>query len=120
EVSADEHALPPDEEEPPDRPRVDARTLIRERRAVMFVVAVQRLGVRAHACTSSLSAASRLGFMTACLAPGTPYPYGPPTTCGISSQLKIGGGRETRHPSVRACQGFASAIGPRAQLVTTL
>ena len=47
--------------------------------------------------------------MIACRAPGTPYSYGPPTTCGISSKLNIGGGDETCHSSVRACHGFASA-----------
>ena len=60
------------------------------------------------------------GLSTACRAPGTPYSYGPPTTCGISSKLKIGGGEDTCHSSVRACHGFASAIGPRTQLVIML
>ena len=56
----------------------------------------------------------------ACRAPGTPYSYGPPTTCGISSKLKTGGGDETCHSSVIARHGFDSAIGPRAQLTITL
>ena len=50
--------------------------------------------------------------MIACRAFGTPYSYGPPTTCGISSKLKIGGGELTCHSSVSACHGFASAAGP--------
>ena len=58
--------------------------------------------------------------MTACRAPGTPYSYGPPTTCGISSKLKIGGGEVTCHSSVSARHGFDSAIGPRVQLVMML
>ena len=49
-------------------------------------------------------------------APGTPYSYGPPTTCGGSSKLKIGGGELTCHSSVNARHGLADAIGPRAQL----
>ena len=49
-------------------------------------------------------------------APGTPYSYGPPTTCGGSSKLKIGGGELTCHSSVIARHGLAGAIGPRAQL----
>ena len=52
-----------------------------------------------HACTSS-AVRSFAGLMTAWRAPGTPYSYGPPTTCGISSKLKIGGGEETCHSSV--------------------
>ena len=58
--------------------------------------------------------------MTAGRAPGTPYSYGPPTTCGISSKLKMGGGEETCHSSVRAPHGFEGAIGPRIQLETML
>ena len=59
-----------------------------------------------HACTSSASRASFCGAMTACRAPGTPYSYGPPTTCGISSKLKMGGGEETCHSSVSARHGI--------------
>src|SRR5581483_5236521 len=51
----------------------------------------------------------------ACWAPGTPYSYGPPTTCGTVSKLKIGGGDETCHSIVSARQGFAGAGSPRAQ-----
>ena len=43
---------------------------------------------------------------------GTPYSYGPPTTCGISSKLKIGGGEQTCHSSVIACHGFARRDRP--------
>src|SRR5919106_5579717 len=71
-----------------------------------------------HAGTSCASCASLAGLKIACRAPGTPYSYGPPTTWGISSKLKIGGGEVTCHSRVRACQGFASATGPRCQLVT--
>ena len=58
----------------------------------------------AHTC-ASCSAPPR---STACFAPGTPYSYGPPTTCGISSKLNTGGGERhlplDRHrpPRVRA------------------
>ena len=57
---------------------------------------------------------------TACTAPGTPYSYGPPTTDGIESKLKIGGGEDTCHSIVRAFQGFATARGPLRHDVTTL
>src|SRR5207253_4485883 len=59
---------------------------------------------------------ARSPFRTACTAPGVPYSYGPPTTCGISSKLKIGGGEETCHSSVSARQGFPPAGGPNRQL----
>ena len=49
---------------------------------------------------------------TPCTAPGTPYSYGPPTTVGTLSKLKIGGGEDTCHSSVSARQGFAAARGP--------
>src|SRR5688572_1003926 len=62
----------------------------------------------------------RSPFNTACTDPGTPYSYGPPTTCGISSKLKIGGGEETCHSSVRARHGLPGARGPEAQLATKL
>src|SRR4029078_121242 len=45
----------------------------------------------------SVSVAARSPFRTAWRAPGTPYSYGLPTTCGISSKLKIGGGERTDH-----------------------
>ena len=48
-------------------------------------------------------------LITAWRAPGTPYSYGPPTTCGISSKLKIGGGEVTCHSSVIARHGFPGA-----------
>src|SRR3954449_4305983 len=57
---------------------------------------------------------ARSPLRTACTAPGTPYSYGPPTTCGISSKLKIGGGDKPCHSSVCARHGFAPASGPRA------
>ena len=49
---------------------------------------------------------------TAWRAPGTPYWYGPPTTCGVASKLKSDGGDETSHSSVRPRHGFHGAIGP--------
>ena len=52
---------------------------------------------------------------TPCTAPGTPYSYGPPTTVGTASKLKIGGGEETCHSSVSARHGFAGARGPPRQ-----
>ena len=67
---------------------------------------------RAHTFVSSSSVA-RSPFSTAWRAPGTPYSYGFPTTCGISSKLKTGGGDETCHSIVKPRHGFASAIGPR-------
>src|SRR5581483_653278 len=72
-----------------------------------------------HTCTSSISRAFE-GASTACCAPGTPYSYGEPTTCGISSKLKIGGGEVTCHSSVIARHGFAGAISPKRQLVIML
>src|SRR5919201_6079261 len=68
-------------------------------------------------CTS---VAARSPFRTAWRAPGTPYSYGLPTTCGISSKLKTGGGEETCHSSVSDRHGLAAAIGPRRMLVTML
>src|SRR5439155_18906342 len=61
---------------------------------------------------TSSSSCCRAPFSSACRAPGTPYSYGPPTTCGISSKLKIGGGDDTCHSSVSARHGFPGASGP--------
>src|SRR5205814_4396057 len=72
-----------------------------------------------HTGTSSISRAFD-GARTACCAPGTPYSYGEPTTCGISSKLKIGGGDVTCHSSVMPRHGFAGAIPPKRQLVIML
>ena len=58
--------------------------------------------------------------MIAWRAPGTPNSYGPPTTRGISSKLKIGGGEETCHSIVFARHGFAVARGPHFQLTIML
>ena len=55
-----------------------------------------------------------------CTASLTPYSYGPPTTVGMRSKLKIGGGEDTCHSSVSAFHGFASAIGPTRQERTML
>src|SRR4029453_884177 len=73
-----------------------------------------------HGDRASSSSCSRAPLNTACRAPGTPYSYGPPTICGISSKLKTGGGEDTCHSSVIACHGFASATGPRIQLTIAL
>jgi hypothetical protein len=62
----------------------------------------------------------RAGERIACWAPGTPYSYGEPTTCGISSKLKTGGGELTCHSSVIARHGFEGAGGPFRQLVIML
>ena len=62
------------------------------------------------AATGSRFSAGALN--TACCAPGTPYSYGPPTTVGISSKLKIGGGEDTCHSIVWARHGLAGAFGP--------
>src|SRR5436190_766849 len=72
-----------------------------------------------HTGTSSISRALD-GARTACCAPGTPYSYGEPTTCGISSKLKVGGGDVTCHSSVMARHGLAGAISPNRQLVIML
>ena len=45
-------------------------------------------------------------------APGTPYSYGPPTTCGTSGKLKIGGGDSICHSRVIARHGLLPASGP--------
>src|SRR5688572_31097756 len=73
-----------------------------------------------HGALASSSSRSRAPLNTACRAPGTPYSYGPPTTCGISSKLKIGGGEETCHSRVIARHGFPGARGPRSQLTIML
>src|SRR6476660_8766864 len=66
------------------------------------------------------SSETRSPLKTACRAPGTPYSYGLPTTCGISSKLKIGGGELTCHSSVSERHGFAGARAPKRQLVIML
>ena len=66
-----------------------------------------------HRCRHLLELAARSPVKTAWRAPGTPYSYGLPTTCGISSKLKIGGGEVTCHSSVSARHGFASAHAGR-------
>ena len=55
-----------------------------------------------------------------CTASGTPYSYGPPTTVGMRSKLKIGGGEDTCHSSVSARHGFADARGPPRHEATML
>ena len=60
------------------------------------------------------------GSKMPCTAPGTPYSYGPPTTVGTVSKLKIGGGEETCHSSVSARHGLAArprAAAPRGDHV---
>src|SRR5437763_3199297 len=60
-----------------------------------------------HQCDlTSVSAGARAPFRRACRGPGTPYSYGLPTTCGISSKLKTGCGGETCHASVSERQGI--------------
>src|SRR5438067_35427 len=73
----------------------------------------------AHAGTSAVSC-DREGARIACCAPGTPYSYGEPTTCGISVKLKMGGGELTCHSSVIARHGFDGAMGPFRQLLIML
>src|SRR5205814_6193768 len=68
----------------------------------------------AHVVRASSRSATRSPPKTACCAPGTPYSYGPPTTCGISSKLKSGGGEGICHSSVIARHGFGPAAGPCA------
>src|SRR6476661_5585413 len=66
-------------------------------------------------------AAGTSGFLkTPWTAPGTPYSYGPPTTVGRLSKLKMGGGEDTCHSRVRAFQGFEDARGPPRQDATML
>src|SRR5271157_6301746 len=67
------------------------------------------LGDKVPAATGLTSAG---GLKIPCTAPGTPYSYGPPTTVGTVSKLKIGGGEDTCHSSVSARHGFAGARGP--------
>ena len=55
-----------------------------------------------------------------CTASGTPYSYGPPTTVGTWSKLKIGGGEDTCHSSVSDFHGFAGARGPPRHEATML
>src|SRR5581483_6125486 len=95
---------------------VAARRLVRDHEQVTLVA-----GFCAHAWTScSAGAPVSAPERIACRAPGTPYSYGPPTTCGISSKLKTGGGDETSHSSVIARHGFPGAISPKRQLLTML
>ena len=69
----------------------------------------------------AVTGAGSAGFLKIpCTAPGTPYSYGPPTTVGTASKLKIGGGEETCHSSVSARHGLAGARGPARQLTTML
>ena len=68
----------------------------------------------------SAGRSSSAGLKMPCTAPGTPYSYGPPTTVGTWSKLKIGGGEETCHSSVSDRHGFASARGPPRQDETML
>src|SRR5215212_11021139 len=65
-------------------------------------------------------ASSPTGWKIPWTAPGTPYSYGPPTTVGTRSKLKMGGGEETCHSSVRARHGFAAARGPPRHDATML
>src|SRR4029079_13720249 len=74
---------------------------------------VPGLGHQRETTSSRSGTSARSPFRTAWRAPRTPYSYGLPTTCGISSKLKMGGGEDTCHSSVSARHGFAGAIGPR-------
>ena len=67
-----------------------------------------------------LGRASSAGLKMPCTASGTPYSYGPPTTVGTLSKLKIGGGEDTCHSSVSARHGLAGARGPPRQEATML
>src|SRR5438552_4017149 len=119
----------------PDRPfggplaqRVDERPardgLVREHEDVPRPP--RRIGPGGHqwwiAPTDSASFAVVVGSppRTACRAPGVPYSYGLPTTGGIPSKLKIGGGEDTCHSSVSARHGFPGASGPLRQLTIML
>src|SRR5207248_8719887 len=68
-------------------------------------------GAPTPALSGCLTSASSPGMIT-CRSPGTPNSYGPPTTRGISSKLKIGGGEETSHSIVFERHGFPGAFGP--------
>src|SRR5439155_21744431 len=83
-----------------------------------FVRDHQHVPLLAH--RTGTSSVVRSPSKTACRAPGTPYSYGFPTTCGISSKLKTGGGELTCHSSVSDRHGFAAAAGPKRQLLTML
>src|SRR5258708_4354914 len=107
EERAEEHDLRRDEEQHPEHVRADARALMRDGRTVML-----GCGMRGHYRSTSSSSCVRAPFNSAWRAPGTPYSYGPPTTCGISSKLKTGGGDDPCHSSVSARHGLPGAIGP--------
>src|SRR3954468_6947764 len=68
--------------------------------------------VDAGAPAGCFGRASSAGLKMPCTASGTPYSYGPPTTVGTASKLKIGGGGETWHSSVSQRHGLASARAP--------
>src|SRR3954452_12504256 len=77
--------------------------------------------VRTGQCPPAAAGTGASGFLkTPWTAPGMPYSYGPPTTVGSSSKLKIGGGEETCHSSVSARHGFEPALGPPRQDATML
>ena len=67
-----------------------------------------------RSCSVSSPPISGGANTTAWRAPGMPYWYGPPTTWGSASKLKIDGGEETCHSRVRPRQGFHGALGPWA------
>ena len=66
--------------------------------------------------TTGVAGAAGAGFLSSeharAWAPGMPYSYGPPTTVGTLSKLKIGGGEDTCHSIVCARHGLAAAFGP--------
>src|SRR4051812_35279717 len=102
----EEHHLGGDEEQHPEGRRAHARALVRDGRSVMFGGRCGR-----YRWTSS-SSCVRAPLSNAWRAPGTPYSYGLPITCGISSKLKTGGGDVTCHSSVIARHGLPGASGP--------
>src|SRR6185503_2758804 len=96
-----------------------ARVLVDDVALARLVDGHEHVPLGSHACTSS-PCWTRSPLKTPCRAPGTPYSYGLPTTCGISSKLKIGGGELTCHSSVSERHGLAGAFAPKRQLVIML
>src|SRR5204863_5038249 len=86
---------------------------VRQRAAGHGLVRDDEQVTQCFASTSSINP-TRSPLKTACLAPGTPYSYGLPTTCGSSSKLNTGGGELTCHSSVSARHGLPDASGPCA------
>ena len=103
---------------PPSVSLATTRTVFDATSVLVLLARLGRPPPPAPAAAAGLASAGDLKMP--CTAPGTPYSYGPPTTVGTVSKLKIGGGEETCHSSVSARHGLAAARGPPRQLATML